>query len=270
MTKFEDPNFLQIKEEFIQKVKEIHSKSDYDDDPRRFAKGLRVAIRAGNVNLCAPYKGTSIITFDISESPLRHKFTLWHEISHHLFRCSDEGFKFLLEDKYGIDTELSRNMEEEICNSAAAVFLNPDPHLYKSISLHSLSPMAAIHLATLCGSSLQVSLRRVAEALGRDIWSIIASPTGKIEFSYTNTRFSFRKNSYIPREHVLYEVLNMDTALSVKAVMPFPNRSPRTPKREIRAIKHEAKIIALIADDFPCSNKDNNQPLLFDINPYSF
>lgn len=91
-----DPDYCRLRQEFLAHAAQLHQQNGYPDDPLAFARAIGVQVTAGTQNLYAVLNGSPVLIYDQRETPRRRKFSLWHEIGHHIFQMSDEGFQALL------------------------------------------------------------------------------------------------------------------------------------------------------------------------------
>lgn len=259
-----DPDFSRLRTEFLTHVRELHGQYAFIADPLTFAAAIGLPVIAGTRNLYTLYAGKPILQFNAIETPTRRNFSLWHEISHHLFQTADDGFQALLEEKHGRSTKLSRDLEESLCNESAAVLQMPDSHVQAALRKYGFDPRTAVALSDTCGSSIEASLRRISDSFDIDSWVLLAKADGLVIYSHTRTKYPIRVDSRIPADHVIYEVLDCPGLLEKRAVMPYAGCSPRTPHRTLRAIGHKHRIIGVIAEKFP-PQRDPSVVGLFDI-----
>lgn len=257
-----DPDFCRLRLEFLAYAAQLHQTHDHLNDPLAFARAIGVKVTAGTKNLYAVFNGVPILTYDQRENPRRRKFSLWHEIGHHLFRTAGDGFQALLEELFGRNTKLSTDLEEELCNEVAGQFMLPKPVMGAVLAKYGFDPRVAIELSDECDTSLEVALRRLADHFDIDSWVLLVDSDGTVIYSHTRTRYPICRDKRIPANHVLHEVLGYSGLLETKAVMPYPSNNPKAPRRLMRAISHWNRIVCVIADKFPPHHAPT-QPSLF-------
>lgn len=258
-----DPHFCQLRLEFLAYAAQLHQAHGYLDDPLAFAQAIGLKVTAGTKNFYTTLNGTPILVYDARENCHRCKFSLWHEISHHLFQATEDAFQVLLELLFGRNTPLSVRLEEDLCNELAGQFMLPKPTLGAVVTKYGFDPRAAIELSEECDTSLEVALRRLADNFEVDSWVLLVDRDRTITYSHTRTRYPIRKDGKIPADHVIHEVLGYPHLLEKKVVMPYPSGNPRAPRRLMRAIRHRNRIVGVIADRFPLHHTAT-QPSLFD------
>jgi hypothetical protein len=256
MSHVEDPDYRQIRSEFLAHVRAFHRLNGYSLNWLSLCEVLGVKVAIGHSNLHTTLKGLSLITYDPTAPLNRQLFTGLHEVCHELFSGSDECFRALLEDKYGAD--VAQALEEELCNEAASILLVPDHVLADAVTRHGYDPEAVFALSGRAGS-LAACLMRVLRSQGMDAWGLILRRDGVIEFGCTTTRYPLRKDYRIEASHEIHGAWYGD--IEEKASLPYASGS-RAVKRTMRAASNYSRVVALFAPSFP-PKVDAAQPTLF-------
>lgn len=245
MSQVDNPDYRQIRAEFLTSVRSFHERHDYSLDWILLAESLGVRVGTGPSNQHTSIKGLSVISYDLGAPLNRQLFTGLHEVCHELFSGSDECFRALTEDKYGLD--VARTLEETLCDEAASILLVPDHVLEEALKENGYSPQAIFHLSARAGS-LAACLMRVLLSQNAEAWGLILQRDGTIEFSCTNTRFPFRKSYRVEAEHKIHEAWH--GAVESRTPLPFASGS-RAVRKPMRAASNGRRVVALFAAAFP-------------------
>lgn len=257
-----DPDFHQLRQEFLLYVDQVHVRYQFASDPRDVCAALGIQVIPSTVNLYTAVNSVPMIQFDASQPAARLRFTLWHELCHHLFQTSDDAFQTLLEERHGRHTDLSRDLEEQLCNEGAARFLMPQPVVEAVIQVHGLDPRAALHLADECRASHGAALRRLLDSFDLDTWGMVMKRGGWVLTSHTRTRFGIGAQFDVDLNHPVHATFDGTGLFERRVRMPFRLQSTRTPHRWMRAVASDDRVIAIFADAFPPSAR-SGQPSLF-------
>ena len=249
MSYVEDPDYRQIRKEFLAYVRQFHLEQDYSLDWRGLCEGRGIKVTAATSNQHMILNGQSLVTYDASEPRNRQTFTGLHELCHDLFRRAEEQFQALLEEKY--PEHVSRDMEEKLCNEAASLLLVPDHVLEEALTEHGYHPRAVFELCNRAGS-LAACLMRVLLSHDLEAWGLIMKRDGVVEFSCTNTRYPLGKDHVIEQDHEIHEAWH--GVLESKAALPYRSRK-RLIRPLIRADADNRRVVALFAHSFPAMNK---------------
>jgi hypothetical protein len=245
MSHVEDPDYRQIRSEFLTHVRAFHKLNSYSLDWFSLCEALGVKVAIGSSNQHTTLKGLSLITYDPTAPLNRQLFTGLHEVCHELFSSSDECFRALLEDKYG--AAVAQALEEELCNEAASILLVPDHVLAEVVTRHGYDPEAVFALSGRAGS-LAACLMRVLRSQDMDAWGLILRRDGVIEFGCTTTRYSFHKDYRIEASHEIHGAWYGN--IEERASLPYASGS-RVVKRTMRAASNDSRVVALFASSFP-------------------
>lgn len=256
MTYIDDPDFRQIRIEFLEHIRLFHRAQSYTSDWRELCEELGICITPGRMNHHTTFRGQPFITFDTTEAKNRQDFTGLHELSHHLFKTAEAGFRALLEDKYS--DGIAKDIEEELCNEAAGILLVPDPILSAKMSEHGYNPEVVFDLSARMGS-MAACLTRLIQTHDIEAWGLIMRQDGVVEFSVTNTPFTLWKNHCIEAGHAIHQAWY--GPLEQYAPVPYSSGS-RKVKCRMRASANDQRVVALFAREFP-SISDERQLSLF-------
>lgn len=256
MSYLDDPDYRQIRLEFLSEVREFHQKHDHTLDWIVLSEALGVRVSVASTNQHTVLKGCPTITYDASVSPSRQHFTGFHELAHELFSNSEKCYRALLEDKY--DGTTAYKMEEKLCDEAAGILLIPDHVLHQALFEYGYCPRAVLSLSGRAGS-LSACLMRIVLAHDIDAWGLILCRDGLVEFSCANTRYPLGKSHRIEHDH---ELMNAWSGY-VERRVPLPYRSgKRNVQKMMRAVSNERRVVALFTASFP-ARVDDRQGSLF-------
>lgn len=250
MTYVDDPDYKQIRKEFLEYVRRFHEVRDYSSDWQGICQKLGIKVTAATSNQYTMFQGQSLISIDAAAVKNRQTFTGLHELSHYLFKTADEGFRSLLEDKYS--KELAKAIEEGLCHEAAGILLVPDQALESAVAKHGYHPKVAFELSERMGS-LAACLTRLLLSHDVEAWGIIVRRDSIVEFSCTNTRFPLWKDHCIEDSHAIHQAWH--GAIELSAPLPYAS-GDRKVKRLMRASSNERRVIALFAREFPVISGD--------------
>jgi hypothetical protein len=251
----DDPDFRQIRLEFLAYVRRFHQEHGYTTDWKQLCQQLGILIQAATSNQYVRLKGNPIICYNADDPINRQIFTGLHELSHHLFATADEGFAALLKDKY--DEETAKKLEEELCNEAASLLLFPDHVLQGAVDKFGYGPETVFEL-TKRPASRAAALMRLTKAQTFDWWSLVMTQAGSIEFGCTTSRFGLRKNYVIERSHRIHEAWH--GPLEIAAAIPYSS-GKRNVKCLMRAGSDGKRVVAFFAITFPSHASESQTPL---------
>ena len=249
MSYVEDPDYRQIRKEFLAYVRQFHLEQDYSLDWRELCERRGIKVTAATSNQHMILNGQPLITYDASEPYNRQTFTGLHELCHDLFRRAEEQFQALLGDKY--PEHVSRDMEERLCNEAASLLLVPDYVLEKALTEHGYHPRAVFELCNRAGS-LAACLMRVLLSHDLKAWGLIMKRDGVVEFSCTNTIYSLGRDHVIEQSHKIHD--SWCGALELRAALPYRSQN-RDVRPLMRADADNRRVVALFAHAFPAENR---------------
>jgi Zn-dependent peptidase ImmA (M78 family) len=256
MKQVDDPGYREIRREFLAYVREFHERNDFTRDWQALCQELNIVVGEADLNLYARHGGQSSILVDPTQPENRLLFTALHELSHYLFRETEEGFIYLLEEHY--EPDVAKELEERLCNEAASVLLFPDHELKSALRGCGVSPDSAFAL-TSRGGSLAAALVRILQAHDHDLWGLILRRDRRVEFTWTTTRFNLGRDHYIEESHPIHDAWHGPIELAA----PLPYASGfRKVKKRMRAGANNRRLVALFAPAFR-DPPDERQPALF-------
>lgn len=186
-----DPDLEDIRRAFLKYVESFHSQHGYTRDPKALAKslGIRVCEGSNNQAITHPTTGERLILIDETVAPNRFKFTIWHELSHHLFDMAqsddfEEGeLAIYLRDCTFGNLETRQKIEDDFCDQAAATLLIPTPILIEVKNKHGYSPLAVLELMECTGASAQAALTRLIYSDNTNVHGLVIDKTGRVIYS---------------------------------------------------------------------------------------
>lgn len=89
MSPSDDPDFRQLRLEFLEYVRRFHEQHSYTADWRGICEGLGISVDTSESNYHGTFRGQPVISVDASVSRNRQDYTGWHEICHHLCKTAD-------------------------------------------------------------------------------------------------------------------------------------------------------------------------------------
>lgn len=245
MTYTEDPDFRQLRLEFLRYIRRFHAQHSYTTDWRRICESLGIGIDRSSADFHGTFRKQSLISVDASVSRTRQDYTGWHELCHHLCETADEGFRALLEDRYGLD--VARELEEDLCHEGAGILLVPDHVLEAGLRQHGYHPEAVFALTARMGS-VAACLMRLILSTDLDAWGLTMTPDGLVEFSCTSTQFSIWKGHRVEADHVIHQAWH--GSVERQAAIPYHSGS-RVVKLPMRAASRGQRVVALFCRTFP-------------------
>lgn len=242
----DNPDFIEIREEFLCVVRQLHRDYNYLVDPKELCDALGIQHKSGQDNTYTNIANQHIITYEDEQPKTRLAFSLWHEISHSLFRQDKYAFHYLLEEKFS--PKISEEIEEKLCDEAAAILLIPDHILETACKDKGYCPDTIFHVSNLRNASLWATIRRLIDSHSINAWGVIIKPSRTISYSYTNTRFNIGKDFPIPENHPILDAAH--GYIEKKAKVPY--RSKKGYPRNMRASSTNKKIVGLFVEgSFP-------------------
>lgn len=273
-----DPDLEDIRRAFLKYVESFHSKHGYTCDPEALAKSLDIRVRKGDSNQAIkhPTTGERLILIDETVAPNRFQFTIWHELSHHLFdmaRSNDfeegELAIYLRNCTFG-NLETRQKIEDHFCDQAAATLLIPTPILTEVKNKNGYSPLTVLELMERTGASAQAALARLVYSENTNVHGLVIDKTGRVLYSIAHGEkrekypvvSGFKLESshplitgkYQPRVEERFE-----------APVPFKGGKRKWKSKVVAAANSNCnRIVALFLDAYPhhCSN-DVKQLSLF-------
>jgi hypothetical protein len=256
----DNPGYADLRSEFLRDVRAFHASFDYSRDWHELCRVLGIEVVEKDRNLYSNHGGRPTILLDRTEPPTRRAFTFPHELSHYLFRETDEAFHAVLEELYPgrSNTELRIEIEEGLCREAAALLLFPDHELATVLQEHGLDPVAVFALTRTRGS-LWAGLVRVLSSFESDSWGVVMAEKGYAEFTWSTAKYSLGSDMWIEPQHPMH--LAWSEHVECKAPLPFKG-GKRTWKVNMRAAADGRRVVALFAREFP-PRPDGLQETLF-------
>ena len=256
----------EIEEQFLDYVNEFHAKHEYEQDFRVLARKLNITVTNGQKD---EYFTTSdekpYIVIDIHNTINRQRFSGLHELSHYLFEKAKDGdLRSFLRIFPKMDSELSREIEEKLCNQAAAQMIVPKPIFEEVKAKHGYSPQSVFELTKMTKASLQVSLRRLIFAYSRDVQAIIIDRNCKVIDSVAHGgrrgKHNIGNDFDLPSTHPLSIMIKNSSNRNVErfeANVPFKRSSTQWNSKVMASFNNSfKKTIAFLLDDYPNNNPD--------------
>jgi len=260
----------EIEERFLDFVDKFHAEHGYERNFRVLAQKLNISVTNGLKDEYFTTDKKTYIVIDISNPINRQRFSGLHELSHYLFENANDGeLRAFLRDFPIIDSEISREIEEKLCNQAAAQMLIPTPIFEEVKSKHGYSPQSVFELASKTEASLSASLRRLIFAYSINVQAIIIDSNCKVIDSVAhgikrgkhNIGNDFILSSTHPLSIMIKHRSDKNTE-SFEANVPFKHSKTHWKSKVIVNFNNSFnKTIAFFLDDYP--DNDLNQLSLF-------
>jgi Zn-dependent peptidase ImmA (M78 family) len=171
----------EIEEQFLEFVDKFHAEHGYERNFRILAQKLNISVANGQKDEYFTANDKPYIVIDISNPINRQRFSGLHELSHYLFENAKDGeLRAFLRSFPIMDSEISREIEEKLCNQAAAQMLIPSPIFKEVKSKHGYSPQSVFELSSKTEASLLASLRRLIFSYSIDVQAIIVDRNCKV------------------------------------------------------------------------------------------
>jgi Zn-dependent peptidase ImmA (M78 family) len=264
----------EIEEQFLDFVDKFHAQHGYERNFRVLAQKLNITVTNGQKD---EYFTTADekphIVIDISNPRNRQRFSGLHELSHYLFENAKDGeLRAFLRSFPKMDSELSRQLEEKLCNQAAAQMLVPTPIFAEVKSKHGYSPQSVFELAKKTEASLQVSMKRLIFAYSIDVHTVIVDRNCKVIDSLAHgckrEKYNIGNDFILPSTHPLSIMIKNKSNQIIEdpelfeANVPFRHRSTKWKSNVIASFNlYSNKTIAFFLDKYPDNNP--NQLSLF-------
>jgi len=268
-----DPQPPEIKEKFLAFVNRFHAEHSYERDFRVLAHKLDITVKNGDKD---EYFTTAdekpYIIIDISNPRNRQKFSGLHELSHHLFEIAEEGeLRAFLRSFHNRDSEISREIEEDLCNQAAAQMLISKPIFDAVRDQYGYTPQSIFEIAKRTDASLQASLRRLVFAYSIDVQAVIVDRNCKVIDSLAHGqhrgKYKIGYDFILPNDHPLSNMIknnSKEVEELFEAHVPFKSKQSKWTSKVMVASNYSlGKTIAFFLDSYPNNNK--NQLTLFDL-----
>ena len=244
MSYVDDPDFRQVRIEFLEYIRRFHGRYDYTTDWRQVCDGLGIKVNSSAANYHGTFQKQTLISVEPSVSGNRQDYTGLHELCHHLCGTADEGFRALLEEMYPPD--VARELEEDLCHEGAGILLAPDHVLEASLTQHGYSPEAVFALTERMGS-VAACLMRLVFSSDIDVWGLTMRPDGVVEFSCTSTRYTLWRGHTIEDSHAIHQAWH--GPIEQRAAIPYA--TSRKVKVPMRAGSDGRRVVALFCREFP-------------------
>lgn len=260
-----DPLPPEIEEQFLEFVDKFHAEHNYERNFRVLAQKLNISVANGQKDEYFTANEKPYIVIDISNPKNRQRFSGLHELSHYLFENAKDGeLRAFLRSFPKIDSELSREIEEKLCNQAAAQMLVPKPIFEEVKSKHGYSPQSVFELARKTEASLSASLRRLIFADSRDVQATIVDHNCKVIDSIAHGsrrgKHNIGNDFFLPSTHPLSIMVKDSSNKNVErfeANVPFKRSSTQWNSKVIASFNNSFnKTIAFFLDDYPNNNPD--------------
>lgn len=245
----DNPDYADLRREFLRDVRAFHASVSYNRDWNELCRVLGIEVIEADRDLYSNHAGRPTILLDSTVAPTRRAFTFPHELSHYLFRETDQAFHRVLEEIYphNSNAELRLEIEEGLCREAAALLLFPDHELATALRQHGLDPRAIFALTAAQGS-LWAGLVRVLSSFESDSWGVVMTQNGYVEFTWSPTKYRLGSDMWIEPQHPIH--LAWNDHIECKASLPFKG-GKRTWKEDMRAGADGRRVLALFAKAFP-------------------
>lgn len=261
MTDYVDnPGYADLRREFLRDVRAFHAEHGYSRDWHGICRSLGIKVVESNRNLYTNHAGQPTILLNEGEPPNRRAFTFPHELSHYLFRDTDQAFHAVLEELYPAPS--SRNLrieiEEGLCREAAALLLFPDHELAAAHQQHGIDPRTVFALTESQGS-LWAGLVRVLGIFEAESWGVVMNEAGYAEFTWSTGKYRLGSELRIEAHHPVHDAWTGH--IECRAPLPFKS-GKRSWKADMRAASDGRRVVAIFAREFP-PRPDGLQGTLF-------
>lgn len=254
MESADDPDYRQLRREFLDYLNRFHSAHEYTLNWRGLCDTLGITVQASAINQYVRLGGKPYIYFKANDPINRQLFSCLHELSHYLFE--EEGFRAELGEKHL--PEMSRKLEEKLVDEAAATLLIPGHVLEAAVKQHGYYPESVFCISERAGS-LATCLMRLLLAHDVEARGLIMQNGGLVEFSCMNAKmYPLGYGHRIDNGHRIHDAWNGLIELKV----PLPYRSGKCNVHHLmRASANGRRVVALFAKAFPTVNNER-QPML--------
>jgi hypothetical protein len=214
-------------------------------NPYDLARELEVSIAVGKLG--PDQEGAAFaerVVFDPTIGvKARQRFTLYHEIVHHLIRRNDKLYS-ILHDQYRSDEDLTRIIEH-LCNVGAAEFVIPRSMVRAAIEVDGfsisqvrvLSKVDEVSPTAVCVQLALCAKHRCIAAVCRmvsppeingpklvgEIKTGMALQVG-IAVSSPSTKYMIKRGKLLPKGHLFYEAYEVVRDDIVRGIAPMPLR----------------------------------------------
>lgn len=251
--------------------------------PYRLARSL--GIRLAFAGLGTEREGAAlddvIVVNPTTSGAARHRFTVYHEIVHHLVRRNDELLS-LLSDQYRTDEDFDR-ICERLSNIGAAEFLVPRAVVQDTVQASGFSLVSVLALARSTDASFTaICVQLVSHAAHRCLTTVCTlsmpqrardagngelfarasapNPILRVETAACSAsmRYPVVRGSIIPAGHLMHDALLAEAGEIVRGEAAIPFRNSRTKwEVESEAIRVGERVYAIFhVDRPPTINRD--------------
>lgn len=244
-------------------------------NPFNLARELEISIAVGKLG--PDQEGAAFAKRIVLDPTLRVKarrrFTLYHEIVHHLIRRNDKLYS-ILHDQYRSDEDLT-HIIEHLCNVGAAEFIIPRSTVLAAIeangfSISQVRDLSKADEVSLTATCVQLALCAkhgcIATVCRMVLSQKVDSPGlfGEVEprmvlqvetaVSSSYTKYRIARGGLIPKGHLLYDTYEAASGDIVSGIAPAPFRSKRTWLVKCEAICIGKQVFGLFHLDPPPVN----------------
>ncbi|WP_041230770.1 ImmA/IrrE family metallo-endopeptidase [Deinococcus peraridilitoris] len=258
----------QIRDAFLREVERRHAEHEFTTDYRALAQRLGVTVVAGRSNQAITTSGERFIVVDEQVAEQRARFSGLHEIAHHLFEESEDGYlRARLKDIFHHSPEAAKHHEEDLCDAAAALLLMPNHLLQEAVRVHGHSPLTALFLVTRSGASAQAALRRVMWHRDVPSFGVLMNAKGLVLDSVNHGHaksYPIGRNFLVEEQHALRtSSFAPDIMEMFDAPVPFSNGNRGWIMRVRACLDGRGRTLAFFNRAEHVIRIDDRQPALF-------
>jgi hypothetical protein len=265
----------------IHQINDVKRHYDLWADPDMLARALEIPVVEGKLG--AGLEGAAlpgiIIRDPATGVQARQRFTLYHEIVHHLIRKNDELFS-ILHDQYSSDEDFYR-ITERLCNVGAAEFVLPRDTVLAAIEASGFSILLVKELSKVNKVSSTAACVQLAQCAKHQCIAVVCRmipnttidqsslftqtrPTKvlsvEIAISSPFTKYIIAHGSLIPKGHLLFDAYESGGEKVLRAKAPIPFRDNRRWEKECEAICLGTQVFGLFhIDPLPVKSRDQLQ-----------
>lgn len=253
-------------------------------NPYELAQALGISVVANKLGAGregAAFSGTIVVNPTASVQA-RQRFTLYHEIVHHLIKINDELLS-ILHDQYSSDEDL-RRIIERLCNLGAAEFVIPRATMLAAINatgfsislVRDLSRVDEVSASATCVQLALCAKHRCIAVVCRMVPSphvnqpslfnqVGSSMVLSVEtaVSSASMKYAVSSGTLIPKGHLIFEAYEANSDKILHALAPIPLRSGRRWEVECEAMRRGTQVFGLFNIDAPPSSSHNQLQLPF-------
>lgn len=275
---------LELESLVIRQINDVKHQYAVWADPDKLACALEIPVVEGKLG--AGLEGVAlpgiIIRDPTTGVQARRRFTLYHEIVHHLVRKNDE-LLFLLHDQYSSDEDF-RRITERLCNAGAAEFVIPRDSVLAAIEVSGFSislvrdlsranevssTAACVQLARCAKHKCIAVVCRMVPNTTEDRPSLFTQTRpGKvlsveIAISSASTKYTIARGNLIPKGHLLFDAYEAGSEKVLRGKAPIPFRDNRRWEKECEAMCLGTQVFGLFHIDPPPVNSRDQLQLPF-------